>query len=280
MSANLLPKQPNISQWLNHAAKKLVEVGIPSNRLDAEIILAHTLHKGRTFLHAHADDPVPDHSRAVADARLQLRLDRTPIAYIIGHKDFYGHPFHVTPATLIPRPESEMIIAILKELQVEATHSPLKLVDVGTGSGCLGITAKLELPELDVTLLDVSKYALQVARENADALGANVTITTSDLLSNYPFIASFIVANLPYVDPAWKRSPETYHEPDLALFAKDKGLALIKKLIHQAPSHLTPGGTLLLEADPRQHSDIIRAGKQSGFYKSTIRDFIVVLQKS
>jgi release factor glutamine methyltransferase len=280
MSANLLPKQPNISQWLDQAAKQLAQAGIASSRLDAEIILAHTIHKGRTFLHAHPDDHIPNHSLAIADARLQLRIDRTPVAYIIGHKDFYGRPFHVTPATLIPRPESEMIITILKELQTDTAGSLLTLVDVGTGSGCLGITAKLELPNLDVTLLDVSKYALRIAKENADSLGAEVTIATSDLLSNYPFTASFIVANLPYVDPTWDRSPETYHEPDLALFAKGKGLDLIKKLIHQAPSRLTASGALILEADPWQHADIIAAGKQNGFNRSTIRDFIVVLQKN
>ncbi len=279
MNANLPPKQLNISQWLDHAASMLAQVGIPSARLDAEIILAHTLHKGRTFLHAHASDPVMDHSQTIADARLQLRLDRTPVAYIIGHKDFYGRPFRVTPATLIPRPESEMIITLLKELSSEAV-SPLKLVDVGTGSGCLGITAKLELPNLDVTLLDISNHALQIAKENANSLGADVTTTTSDLLSNYPFTASFIVANLPYVDPAWERSPETNHEPDLALFAKDKGLDLIKKLIHQSPSHLTADGALLLEADPRQHADIIETGKLSGFSSSMIRDFIVVLRRN
>ncbi len=279
MSANLPPKQPNISQWLDQAASKLDQVGIPSARLDAEIILAHTLRKGRTFLHAHDSDPIPDHSREIADARLQLRLDRTPIAYIVGHKDFYGRPFRVTPATLIPRPESEMIITLLQELDAN-TPTPLKLVDVGTGSGCLGITAKLEFPNLDVTLLDVSKYALQIAGENADSLGARVTVATSDLLSNYPFTASFIVANLPYVDPTWERSPETYHEPELALFAKDKGLDLIKKLIRQSPSRLTADGALLLEADPRQHADIIEAGTQSGFSKNTIHDFIVVLQRN
>lgn len=278
------PQKPQAtSTWIDQAAKQLVAAGIASGRLDAEIIMAHTLRKGRTFLHAHSDEALPPREHEIADARLQLRLDRTPIAYIIGHKDFYGRQFRVTPAVLIPRPESEMMITVLKELIAETTVSLFKetprLVDVGTGSGCLGITAKLELPELDVTLLDISKHALKVAEMNAQKLGADVTITQSDLLAYYPFTANFILANLPYVDPEWERSPETNYEPELALFAKDHGLALINKLIEQAVSHLAQNGALILEADPRQHAAIIAYAKNYSFTKSTIRDFILVLQK-
>lgn len=281
MNVNSPQKQSSISQWLDNAARLLTAADISSGRLDAEIILAHTLYKGRTFLHAHANDPLASRSRAIADARLQLRLDRTPIAYIIGHKDFYGRPFHVTPATLIPRPESETIITVLKELNDKKTirtQKSKKLVDVGTGSGCLGITAKLEIPDLDVTLLDISQHALNIARDNAAVLGANVATKTSDLLSNYPFTATFIIANLPYVDPDWRRSPETQYEPDVALFTNDNGLYLIKKLIHLAPSYLEEHGYLLLEADPRQHADIIAHAKKHGLTRNSIREFVVTLQ--
>lgn len=284
MNANLQPKTPAISNWIHEATVQLVGVGIGSAKLDAEILLAHTLRKSRTYLHAHGDEQLGLRELEIADARLQLRLDRTPIAYIIGHKEFYGRRFNVTPATLIPRPESETIITILKELQsvgsVPLLKESFRLVDVGTGSGILGITAKLELPELDVTLLDISSHALKVAEKNAKKLGANVTTIQSDLLAAYPFIATFIVANLPYVDPTWERSPETNYEPAEALFAKDNGLFLINKLINQAASRLQNNGTLLLEADPRQHEAIIKYAKNHGFSKSIIRDFIVVLQKS
>jgi release factor glutamine methyltransferase len=283
MSANLPPKTPAISAWLADAVTQLKDAGIASAKLDAEIILAHTLRKGRTFLHAHSDELVPTRQREIADARLQLRLDRTPVAYIIGHKEFYGRLFRVTPATLIPRPESEMIITLLKELRAGTAsffkETP-KLVDVGTGSGILGITAKLELPELDVTLLDISKYALNVAQINAQKLNADVTITQSNLLSSYPLTADFIIANLPYVDTDWERSPETNFEPELALFAKNNGLHLIKQLIEQAGAHLQKNGFLLLEADPRQHAAIIAHAKKHGFSKQTIRDFIIVLRQA
>lgn len=271
-----------IAEWVDQAAVALKNEGIDSAKLDAEIILAHTLRKSRTYLHAYRDTPVPTRELEIADARLQLRLDRTPIAYIIGHKEFYSRRFRVTPSTLIPRPESEMIIEILKEtVPTLASHheQPIRLVDVGTGSGILGITAKLEFPNLDVSLLDISKHALNVAKQNANDLHADITLIQSDLLTYYPYNAHLIIANLPYVDPSWERSPETDHEPVVALFAKDHGLALIKNLIEQAVTRLLPGGALVLEADPRQHTPIENFAKDHGFTKAEIYDFIVVLQR-
>ncbi len=283
MNENLPLKAPAIKDWLQTATSALTAAGISSAKLDAEIILAHTLRETRTYLHAHDDELLTPRRLEIADARLQLRLDRTPVAYIVGHKEFYGRLFRVNPATLIPRPESETIITILKELTAQSTLSldgkPLRLVDVGTGTGCLGISAKLEIPELDVTLLDVSRHALKIAETNAKWLHANVTLTRSDLLAAYPFQAEYIVANLPYVDPEWDRSPETKFEPALALFADDDGLALINKLIEQAPSHLNSGGYLLLEADPRQHAAIIQTAKEHGFTLYKVEGLIVVLKK-
>lgn len=284
MNANLLPKTPVIKDWLHAATIKLVGAGIGSAKLDAEIILAHTLRKSRTYLHAHGEQELEPRQYEIANARLDLRLDRTPIAYIIGHKEFYGRLFRVTPATLIPRPESETLISLLKELVPKNIAlpgtPPTRLVDVGTGSGCLGLTAKLELPELDVTLLDVSRHALSVAKRNAQHLGAKVMIEQSDLLANYPLQADFIVANLPYVDLSWERSPETNFEPELALFAPNDGLQLILKLLHQTPSHLTSNGYILLEADPRQHAAIINVAKVQGLHHDKTEGFIVVLQKN
>lgn len=269
----------NIATWINSATKQLADVGITSARLDTELILSHTLRKGRTYLHAHPDEELSDRHHEIADARLQLRLDRTPLAYIIGHKDFYGRRFQVTPATLIPRPESEAMITLLKnalgQLKLPLTAEKPKLVDVGTGSGCLGITAKLEFPELDVTLLDSSRHALTVAEENARRLQADVTILKSNLLSDYPFRADFILANLPYVDENWEVSPETRHEPKEALYADDNGLALIKRLINTAPDYLAPDGSLFIEADPRQHSAITAYAKQNTLMPRAIDGFIM-----
>lgn len=276
MNANLQPKTPAINLWLRDAAEQLANVGITSALLDAEIILAHTLRKSRTYLHAHGDEIIDHRALDIANARLDLRLDRTPVAYIVGHKEFYGRLFKVTPATLIPRPESEALIELLnRHLAPEAKT----LIDVGTGSGCLGITAKLEHPNLTVTLCDVSRHALTVAEDNATTLKADVTILKSDLLTAAPGSYSCILANLPYVDREWERSPETNHEPALALFADKNGTALIYRLIDQAVLQLRPSGLLILEADPYQHPRIIEHATAVGFTHEETLDYGLAFTK-
>lgn len=272
-----------IAQWLRIAAQQLHDAGIPSARLDAELLLAHTIRKPRTWLHGHNNDPLEPRQLEIARARLDLRLDRVPVAYIIGHKEFYGRAFKVTTATLIPRPESEVLIELLDEALPKnerlIVERPLRLVDVGTGSGCLGITAKLEHPELEVTLSDMSRHALNVAEDNANSLHAAVEFLQSDLLTSYPFSADILIANLPYVDPEWDRSPETRHEPDTALFAPNHGLALIFDLLAQTKEKLTRGGTLILEADPEQHAAIIKEATTYGLVLHAQRDYGLLFDK-
>lgn len=256
-----------IERWLNEAATELKACDIPSARLDAELILAHTLRVPRTYLHAHGDDELDARQEDIANARLQLRLDRTPVAYIVGHKEFYGRRFKTTPAALIPRPETESFIELLAKIM--PTNLPLvkeqrTLVDVGTGTGAIGITAKLEWPELDVTLTDISQQALNLAKQNAENLHADVRFYKADLLRGYGAPIDIIVSNPPYVDREWEVSPETHAEPDLALYAKSHGLALINQLLVQAALLLKPNGSLLLEADERQHAAIIQTAKDQG----------------
>lgn len=272
-----------IDDWLADATRQLVFAQVPSARLDAELLLAHTIRKPRTWLHSHGDEALDERRLEIARARLDLRLDRVPVAYIIGHKEFYGRTFKVTTATLIPRPESETLIELLKELlprnEALLTERPLRLVDVGTGSGCLGITAKLEHPELEVALVDTSRHALKIAEENAHALHADVECLQGDLLTSYPYQADFIIANLPYVNPEWERSPETNHEPSLALFAEQNGLALINQLLLQTKDKLAIGGKIILEADPEQHNAIAKEAKKYHLILHTQRDYGIVFEK-
>lgn len=273
-----------VKDWIHDAILQLVGAGIPSARLDAELILAHTLRVSRTTLHAHPDAPLSDRHQEIAAARLSLRLDRVPVAYIIGHKEFYGRSFHVTSATLIPRPESEDLIDLLKEAYPKSasliSNDPLTLVDVGTGSGALGLTAKCEYGDLlDVTLTDVSRHALAIAEKNARQLQADVTLLHGDLLAAVPFACDIIVANLPYVDPEWARSPETDHEPAEALFARRGGLALIEELITQTREKLKTGGSLILEADPVQHAEITKKAQESGLVLEQTKGYGLLYKK-
>ena len=282
MNANL-PSALTVNDWLAQATHQLVFHNLPSARLDAELLLAHTLRQPRTWLHGHGDEQLEARMIEIANARLDLRLDRVPVAYIIGHKEFYGRRFKVTTSTLIPRPESEALIELLKgavpKNETLLNERPLRLIDVGTGSGILGITAKLEHPELDVTLIDVSRHALKVATTNATTLHADVTTLLSNLLAEYPFVADIIVANLPYVNPEWERSPETDHEPPLALFAEKNGLAIIFELLLQTKTKLAIGGKLILEADPEQHADITKEAIKNGLVLTETNDYGILFEK-
>ena len=266
-----------ISDWLKVATKSLKNIGISSARLDAELILANTLRKNRTYLHAHLDEEIDPRRLDIANARLDLRLDRAPIAYILGYKEFYGRRFTVSPSVLIPRPESEDLIYLFLALTAsEITEKTL--IDVGTGSGCLGITAKLERNNLSVILSDVSKPALKIAEKNADKLKADVTIQQQSLLNGQIRPVDYIFANLPYVDKSWDVSPELKYEPEIALFAEDEGLKLISELISQAPRCLTSNGLLFIEADPCQHNRIINIAIKNGFKEEKRLNYILALR--
>ena len=266
-----------ISEWLKIATKSLKTANIPSARLDAELILANTLRKNRTYLHAHLDEEIDPRRFDIANARLDLRLDRIPIAYILGYKEFYGRKFTVSPSVLIPRPESEDLISLFLELTASEIAEKV-LIDVGTGSGCLGITAKLERSNLSVILSDISKPALNIAEKNANALNADVHIQQQSLLNGQLKPVDYIFANLPYVDKNWDVSPELQYEPDIALFAEDEGLKLILQLISQAPRCLTPEGLLFIEADPQQHNRITDEAVRNGFVRERVLNYILVLR--
>ncbi|MBR2709210.1 peptide chain release factor N(5)-glutamine methyltransferase [Candidatus Saccharibacteria bacterium] len=193
--------------------------------------------------------------------------ERIPEAYRTGYQDFYGREFKVTPDVLIPRPETEQIIdqvLILagkpylpgvKPTERELSKNPL-ILDVGTGSGCIAITIKKELEKASVYASDISKEALNIANENAKNHQADITFVESDLLKDIKITPEVLIANLPYVDPEWDWLDQVSlsHEPNLALYADDHGLKLIKELIIEASSRKIK--YLILESDPCQHEEI------------------------
>lgn len=184
--------------------------------------------------------------------------------------DFYGYDFLVTPDVLTPRPETEQLIDTVLDLcgqsylpGVKASKpvldpNNLVILDVGTGSGCIAIVLKQKLPHAKVYASDISKKALKIAQRNAKLQGTHITLIISYLLTNVNITPNLIVANLPYVDKNWDWLDQNSlkDDPDLALYAKDHGLALIKELISAAKSKY-----LVLEADPTQHKTIIEYAK-------------------
>ncbi|HEX6258368.1 MAG TPA: peptide chain release factor N(5)-glutamine methyltransferase [Candidatus Saccharimonadales bacterium] len=260
-----------VKDWLEDAATQLAEVNIPSSRLDAELLLAYHLNVDRSWLIAHSSDLLaPDTVREL----LSRRLRHEPIAYIVQRKEFFGRSFYVDEHVLIPRPESEVIVSYLKQLQPQG-----RLVDVGTGSGCLAISIALECPNLSVSAVDISPQALAVATRNAKELHAAVAFKKDYLLTAATQQVDYIVANLPYVDRSWQRSLDTDFEPQLALFAESHGLELIYKLLPQAQARLTVKGLLVLEADPRQFTTLQQQAARQGFELIHTDGFMQVYQK-
>ena len=246
----------SIADFLAISTKTLSEAGIASARLDSELILVHVLRRSREWLLAHDATALTQSQQRQARQLLLQRTQRQPIAYLTGRRDFYGHSFLVNEQVLVPRPESEVILAILDELMQD--NHLRTVLDVGTGSGCLAISIKLAHSNPTVSACDISESALLVARRNAARLlpsGQQIKFYQSDLLSNLPVDSRFdlIVANLPYLSPGQDDlSPELAYEPAIALYADDDGLSLIKQLITTAPARLTPGGYLLLEMNTKQ----------------------------
>jgi len=277
-----------IGNWLTKSAFKLRANNIKSARLDAELLLAHVLKCERTWLAAHAEYELKKTKLESVDELLARRLKREPIAYILGKKEFYGRDFTTTPDVLIPRPETENLIESVLEItkklnannsQKEKSSQSLKLLDIGTGSGAIAITLALELPNVQVFASDISEEALSVAAQNATDLGAKIEFAKSNLLQNIcnkKF--DIITANLPYVAREWKTSPETSHEPEIALFAGKNGLELIEKLIKQAPNSLKSNGFLVLELDPCQIETTKEIASEFGFSTVEEKPFTLVLQ--
>ena len=209
-----------------------------------------------------------------------------PLAYRNGIQDFYGRDFIVTPDVLIPRPETEQIIDAVLTLAgkpylpgIKPTPNQLPknptILDIGTGSGCIAITIKKELPDAIVYASDISEKALNVAKKNAKKHHTEIDFIKSNLLQNINFTPDLITANLPYVDENWEWLDKTSldYEPATALYAEDHGLALIKTLIQETKQRKIK--YLILEADPSQHTDIINYATKTGSQLVEARGFIL-----
>lgn len=244
-----------IAKWLSSGTKTLQSAHIESARLDCLILLEDCLDLSRAMILTHLDEKIPDHLRSGLDENLNRRKNREPLAYIRGVKEFYGRDFKVNNSVLIPRPESETIIEIAKNLPLKNNSS---IADIGTGSGVLAITLALELQNKAITAYDIDADALRTAKINNKTYNTHVIFVQNNLLENSDTSFDCIVANLPYVSKFQNVSEETIFEPQVALYAESDGLALITKLIDQITmqSIIKPDGFLILESEPRQHNRV------------------------
>lgn len=241
---------------LREAMAQLAQANTPSHSLAAELLLMHVLGRDRAWLYSHPEATL---APGIANKFFDLIAQRArgvPTQYLTGVQEFWGLPFEVTPAVLIPRPETEHLIeTILERFGPERRREGLRIADVGTGSGCIAIALATELPAAEIHATDISAAALEVARRNAHrhAVSARIHFVECDLLpSDEASAHSFdiIVSNPPYVAETKKSELQTevrVHEPSQALFAGPSGTEIYPRLITLAAERLRPGGLLILE---------------------------------
>ena len=262
----------NIESWMHDATKLLSQADISTARLDCLVLLEDCLSVGRAQLLAHTEQKLTDSQINLLNSQIEHRAQHEPLAYIRGHTEFYGREFTVDHHVLEPRPESETIIELLKGLELPAKP---RIVDVGTGSGMLAITAKLELQRAEVTAIDVDPSCLVVAAQNTKKHKVAVTLLESNLLTKYLGPADVLLCNLPYVPDGYQINQAARHEPRLAIFGGPDGLNLYRRLFSQLTAQ---PAYILAESLPSQHTELSKIAK-SYSYKLAKTDHFVQLFK-
>jgi len=238
--------------------------------LDAQVLLAHITGKPRTWVLAHLEDSLTPHEFHQLEEAFQQLESRIPLPYLLGEWEFFGLKFKVTPDTLIPRPETELLVemalAWLEQFpsfsEGNTAGEDIYAADIGTGTGCIAVSLAVHCPELHIVATDLSPAALAVAQHNAEIhhVSDRITFLEADLLDAQPVgtctpINNYrlITGNLPYIPTPTLHTLEVYgHEPSLALDGGPDGLALIRPLLSQAATRLVPGGLMLLEIEATQ----------------------------
>lgn len=253
-----------VGMFLEQATSTLRAAGIATARLDSLVLLEDVLRSSRASIIAHPEAELSQTALSTLEQQVTLRSSHTPLAYIRGRVMFYGREFIVNNHVLVPRPETEDIVTILKELPLgQAPH----IADIGTGSGCLAITAALELPRSTVDGYDISPDALKVAMQNKKHLRAlNVQFMESDLLNKLTNTYDCIIANLPYVPDHYTINTAASFEPALALFAGADGMNAYKLFWQQIQELKQPPRFILAESLPEQHHTNASLARNSGYY--------------
>ncbi len=275
-----------IGRLLEWTTKFLKDRAADSPRLDAEVLLAHARGCRRIELYTAFEEVPADDVRTRFRELVRQRADGTPVAYLVGRREFYSLSFRVTPDVLIPRPETELLLVRLLDLIKDraaaspASAAPVRVADVGTGSGVLAICTAKRVAACRVTAIDISPQALSVARENAREHGVadRIDFVEGDLLAPLPAepALDFVVSNPPYVSESeWaKLAREVQREPRGALVSGAQGTETIAQLIPQAATRLVSGGWLLTEISPMIEAEVHKLFQAHDAFESasTIKD--------
>ncbi len=235
------------------AIERLSSEPIGSPRMAAETLLMHVLGRDRAFVIAHPEFSLTDFQVTAFSDAVARRASGVPLQYITGHQEFWGLDFLVSPAVLIPRPETEHLVEAALTKVRELQLAKPRIVDVGTGSGCIVLSLASELPQAELHAGDISLEALAMAQENASRLrlADRVAFRRSDLLAGFAGDKfDLVVSNPPYVGrQEWEKVQKEVrdHEPDVAVFAGEHGIEIYRRLIPEAKAALKPGGRLMME---------------------------------
>lgn len=256
---------------LNEAARGLAIAGIPSPRLDAEVLLAFCLGCERLDFIKNPDETVNEQTLASFQKLVVRRLAWEPVAYLIGHKEFWSFVLEVNSSVLIPRPDTEVLVEETLDICKEHFHAKIKILDIGTGSGAITLALATEIPQALLTATDISAAALITARKNALHLNLDkkIEFIEGNLFEPINDLFNVIVSNPPYIaEEDYDNLPAGVkdYEPVEALQAGPGGLSFYKKIIEQAPDYLKKDGWLLLEIGAAQGKQIHNILETSGQY--------------
>lgn len=271
MSISLLTMKTNV--WLAAATRQLRDAGVTTARLDCLVLLEDATGLSRIRI-LSADSDLSVAQLRKLDQYIARRSLHEPLAYIRGKSEFYGNEFSITKHVLEPRPESEAIIDFLKRV---STGNQTVIVDIGTGSGALAITAKLLFPHCRVIAIDIDRRCLDIAAQNSQKHHATIELLCSDLLKDIDsalLADSIVLANLPYVPNDYPLNEAAKHEPQQAIFSGTDGLSLYKSLFQQLHDITHKPSSIIVESLPSQHAALTDIADEAGFQMSASEDFV------
>ncbi len=263
------PSSTTASRWLAATEAVFRRFNIETPRLDSLVLLSDELGRDKVWILAHPEFILQGSILENLSTKVAQRAQHIPLAYIRGKTEFYGREFAVNEYVLVPRPESEAMIELLKKtLNLE---SGISIFDIGTGSGALAITAKLEVSTAEVIAIDIDEKCLAVARKNAQNLGADITLLQGDLLqplqdSRFQILDSIILANLPYVPNDYPVNKAAAHEPCLALFSGADGLDHYRTLFEQLEALAIKPLHVITESLASQHAALTDIAMNNGYF--------------
>ncbi|MEC8912103.1 MAG: peptide chain release factor N(5)-glutamine methyltransferase [Chloroflexota bacterium] len=248
----------NLKETLNATGETLIKTGSPDAKLEAEVLIRHVLGIDRATFFRDLEEPVTDSDRQHLDDLVVRRLRREPLNYITGFREFYGLSFEVSDSVLIPRQETELLVETVISLARSRPKHEIKICDVGTGSGAIAISLAVNLPFAEITAIDISQSALDIADANRRTHGVynRVALRRGNLLEPVDFKPEIIVSNPPYI-PMGDLSllqPEIQYEPRVALDGGTDGLELIRGLLSQSLDKVSSTGAILFEIDSSQEN--------------------------